>query len=246
MRAGLDFSRNSPLDCPSGLPSDADETGKKGFTMARLNYHQGRSSSDTTRRGAKFWYVSNGRLKGVSADRCGGRLYLGVELEVDGFSSDSRAVNVTNKVDEILGQYAVCVYDGSLCNGFEIVFDPMTLGAFDHNRDVVFVEDTVTEVYCNTDCTCGLQFVINWWTKDEILATYADWHVSADGFWNALTDSAHQYIVDVPSDDAYYIEDGADWACELMCDADIVATQSTLFTAENMEKLVEIVKGVSA
>lgn len=105
--------------------------------MARLNYHQGRSSSDTTRRGAKFWYVSNGRLKGVSADRCGGRLYLGVELEVDGFASDSRAVNVTDKVDEILGQYAVCVYDGSLCNGFEIVFDPMTLGAFTLIRPLV-------------------------------------------------------------------------------------------------------------
>ena len=64
-------------------------------------------------------------------------MYLGVELEVDGFSSDSRAVNVTDKVDEILGQYAVCVSDGSLCNGFEIVFDPMTLGAFTLIRPLV-------------------------------------------------------------------------------------------------------------
>jgi hypothetical protein len=57
-------------------------------------------------------------------------LYLGVELEVDGFNTDSRAVHVTDKVDELIGQYAVCVSDGSLSNGFEIVFDPMTLGAF--------------------------------------------------------------------------------------------------------------------
>lgn len=77
-----------------------------------------------------FHYASNGRMKSVPADRCGCRLYLGVELEVDGFNSDDYAVECTDYVDSVLGEYAVCMYDGSLRNGFEIVFDPLTLKAF--------------------------------------------------------------------------------------------------------------------
>lgn len=100
-------------------------------------YHQGRSSTDTLRRGAKFWYVGNGRLKAVPADRCGGRLYLGVELEVDSFPSYSAAERASDYVDSKLGQYAVCMHDGSLDDGFEIVFDPMTLAAFSEIRPII-------------------------------------------------------------------------------------------------------------
>ena len=127
--------------------------------MARLSYHQGRSSSDTTRRGAKFWYASNGRLKGVTADRAGSRLYLGVELEVDGFRSDSYAVQCTDYVDSVLGEYARCMSDGSLCNGFEIVFDPMTRKAFELIRPLV--EAVMTELqarggHSHDSSNCGL------------------------------------------------------------------------------------------
>lgn len=127
--------------------------------MARLSYHAGRSSSDTTRRNRKFWYTSNGRLKGVPADRAGSRLYLGVELEVDGFRSDSYAVECTDYVDSVLGEYAVCVSDGSLCNGFEIVFDPMTVKAFALIRPLI--EQVMTELsdrggHGHDSSNCGL------------------------------------------------------------------------------------------
>lgn len=127
--------------------------------MARLNYHAGRSSSDTTRRNCKFWYTSNGRLKGVPAERAGSRLYLGVELEVDGFRSDSYAVQCTDYVDSVLGEYAVCVSDGSLCDGFEIVFDPMTVKAFALIRPLI--EQVMTELsdrggHAHDSGNCGL------------------------------------------------------------------------------------------
>ena len=105
----------------------------------RYGYHSGtgRVGSDATPTNRKFHYVSNGRMKAVPADRCGGRLYLGVELEVDGFRTDAYAVECTEYVDSVLGEYAICMYDGSLYNGFEIVFDPMTLKAFAMIRPLV-------------------------------------------------------------------------------------------------------------
>ncbi len=102
------------------------------------NYFFGRDDHENPlRRDAKFYYVSNGRLKAVVGDRCGGRLYLGFELEVDKFPSHSKAVEASDVVDAILGEYGfVCKSDGSLSHdgdgqvtGFEIVSDPMTLGA---------------------------------------------------------------------------------------------------------------------
>lgn len=106
--------------------------------MPQINgYHNGRTSSNPTRRGAKFYYVSNGRLKAVSADRCGGRLYLGVELEVAEFPSDAKRQAALEKVTEIIGQYINVCSDASLNMGFEIVFDPMTLGAFQLIRPLV-------------------------------------------------------------------------------------------------------------
>ena len=121
------------------------------------------------------------------------------------------------------------------------------LASFDHNRDIMFLDGgmVVKEIYCNTDCTCGLQFVVNWWTLDQILGI-DNYSKSAENFWDVLNDNATQYICDVASDDEYDIDDGAYWACVLMCDADIVSTQSGLFTAENREKLVGLVKGVCA
>lgn len=100
-------------------------------------YHNGRTSTNPTRRGAKFWYVSNGRLKAVSADRCGGRLYLGVELEVAEFPTETKRQAALTKVYELLGQYINVCSDASLSMGFEIVFDPITLGAFQLIRPLV-------------------------------------------------------------------------------------------------------------
>lgn len=105
--------------------------------MAIRNYFFGRSHDDPLRQSARFWYAAGQRLKGVSADRAGSRLYLGFELEVDSFRTHSEAVEASDVVDNVLGEYGfVCKSDGSLSHdsrdnvtGFEIVSDPMTLGA---------------------------------------------------------------------------------------------------------------------
>ena len=101
------------------------------------HYHAGRESSNPTRRGANFWYVSNGNLKHADASHAGTRLYLGVELEVDSFRNGSVAFDASEYVDSKLGEFAQCVHDGSLCDGFEIVFDPMTLAAFEKIRPII-------------------------------------------------------------------------------------------------------------
>ena len=95
-----------------------------------VGYHSGRESANPTRRNSKFWYASNGRLKGVPASEAGRRMYSGLEWEVAMFPSCEVAEACSDYVDSVLGQYAVCMHDGSLRNGFEIVFDPMTERAF--------------------------------------------------------------------------------------------------------------------
>lgn len=112
--------------------------------MAILGYHDGRSRTDTTRRNAKFWVVSNGRLKGLPQSQAGNRMYGGREWEVAGFATHRKALAASDFVDSVLGEYAVCMHDGSLghdeCGrdtGFEIVFDPMTPKAFAMIRPLV-------------------------------------------------------------------------------------------------------------
>lgn len=138
----------------------------------RHEYHDDRNRSCATRYNAKFWYVSNGRLKSVPASQAGNRLYLGVELEVDDFRSDSYAVECTDYVDSVLGEYARCVYAGSLHNGFEIVFDPMTFKAFALIRPLI--EQVMAELdrrggHSHDSSRCGLHVHTSrvFWGNDD-------------------------------------------------------------------------------
>ena len=55
-------------------------------------------------------------------------MFFGVELEVESPRIDPD--DLSDKVDELMGNLATCEHDGSLCEGFEIITQPATSQAF--------------------------------------------------------------------------------------------------------------------
>ena len=94
------------------------------------NYHDTRSSSDTTRPDAKFTRVGkNNKVKQYTPAEAGNIMYLGTETETVRYRDWGRAEEASDMVDELRGDYCHCEHDGSLNCGFEIVTEPMTLAA---------------------------------------------------------------------------------------------------------------------
>lgn len=118
------------------------------------------------------------------------------------------------------------------------------LNAIDTNRDIIYSDGCgVCELYVNLDANCGFQFVSNWWSPDDIGHAAHVARGDSRVFWDTLTDCAHQLLTDIEDDDD--VAAASDWAVELMCDADIVATVDTLFTDENMRAMIVLAEDLA-
>jgi len=93
-------------------------------------YHNNRSWTDVSRSGDNFFKTDrNGHIRAIAPENAGAALYEGWELETDGYDDDDDAEYVSDRVDEMRGEYCHCEHDGSLDTGFEIITQPMTLAA---------------------------------------------------------------------------------------------------------------------
>lgn len=89
-----------------------------------------------------------------------GRVFFGVELEVESANDDIDRVREARKVKSVLGEFAICKSDGSLDDGFEIVTCPATIDAHKEHWDKFFKERWSNLRSYDTS-TCGLHIHVS-------------------------------------------------------------------------------------
>lgn len=125
------------------------------ITRGVSRYHESHGHEPT------FWTTSRSgnKLVKVAPDLVGNRGYLGVEVEIDRHDyvgSDERN-EVANRIMNLCDGRVTCERDGSLCNGFELISDPMTLAAHRINGwDGIFDAATEAGYVSHEMGTCGL------------------------------------------------------------------------------------------
>jgi hypothetical protein len=111
---------------------------------------------------------------------------------------------------------------------------------FDHDRDVVFVEDEgITERYFNPDAESGFQFVTNWCSFDDVLDAYGNGHANAESFWYRLDDCAVTYLFDISE---HNVGEGAYRAFGLMMDPYDMGIVRGANREADMHELMALVK----